>query len=148
MANKANNAADFFAQVKRIEGGCWEWQGSLWATGYGRFHFQDKSMKAHRMSWFFARGEIPEQCLLHRCDNRLCVNPDHLFVGTRTDNNADKVAKGRQAKGEALNTAKVTTHDVAAIRAACSSSKEIAEQYGLSWGHINKIRGGRVWTHV
>lgn len=127
--------------------GCHEWNGSLWATGYGRFHFKNKSCKSHRLAWIFSGNELKEDdCLLHKCDNRKCVNPDHLFVGTRADNNYDKTKKGRQAKGEKLG--KLRECDILEIRRSCEDSKVLAEKYKVSWGHINKVRGERAWYHV
>jgi hypothetical protein len=68
-------------------------------TKYGSFKLGDKVVDAHRVSWMIHFGVIPYKiCVLHKCDNRVCVNPEHLFLGTRKDNHDDMVAKGRQAK--------------------------------------------------
>lgn len=129
--------------------GCLEWTGALWASGYGRFQLNNRSVKAHRVAYELAHGPLtPDQCVLHRCDNRKCINVGHLFLGTRKDNNLDKTTKGRQTKGEQVNTAKVSTPAVLAIREDARTSKEVAADYGLTWGHVNKIRGGRAWGHV
>jgi hypothetical protein len=75
---------------------CWEWQGSKNKHGYGHFKYKRKTHRAHRISWTLIKGEIPEgMCVLHRCDNRLCVNPFHLFLGTNQDNMDDKMKKNR-----------------------------------------------------
>jgi len=92
----------FWAKVdKSIASGCWEWQSSIRGNGYGAFftHLIEEGRKcygAHRYSWMLAHGPIPDGLwVLHKCDNRICVNPDHLFLGDRTDNMRDCAQKGR-----------------------------------------------------
>ena len=150
MPNHRNTVSKFWRFVdKHGPNGCWVWTGSLWASGYGRFQFNLKSDRAHRVSWIVSGRPIREEdCVLHKCDNRLCCNPEHLFLGTRADNNFDKVSKGRQSRGEIVRTARVTSKDVIAIRGSSETSYVLAQKYGLTWGHINKIRSGRAWTHV
>lgn len=84
--------------------GCWLWGGSEGTQGYGQFGVRvgGKSMPklAHRVAWALYRGPIPDGiCVLHRCDVRLCVNPDHLFLGSVPDNQRDMARKGRGTKG-------------------------------------------------
>jgi hypothetical protein len=89
----------FWANVDK-SGDCWEWQASVNLDGYGRFCLKGKRIRAHRLSWVLANGEIPEgMCVLHKCDNPPCVSPDHLFLGTRADNVRDMVQKGRCRSG-------------------------------------------------
>ena len=80
---------------------CWLWTGGISHSGYGNFWYNGRSLSAHRASYQFNFGPIPEgKFVLHKCDVKICVNPMHLFLGTTDDNMADMVAKGRQAHGE------------------------------------------------
>lgn len=123
--------------------GCFLWFGSVNNVGYGSFSIKvdgKHSMRlAHRLSWEIQRGPIPEGlCVLHRCDTPRCVNPDHLFLGTKLDNNRDASRKGRHGRG----TAKISIAQAEMIR-KCSeggvSGRQLAKEFGLSPARISQI---------
>lgn len=85
----------FFKYIQET-GGCWNWMSGRIPTGYGYLTLRGKNVYAHRLSWTIFFGPIPEGlCVLHRCDNPSCVRPDHLFLGTLSDNSIDMWRKGR-----------------------------------------------------
>jgi hypothetical protein len=92
----------FWGKVNKIEDGCWEWAAGLSNKGYGKFTLNNKTLIAHRVSWLFEHGEPPKDgmCVCHKCDNRKCVNPSHLFIGSHQDNVDDMISKGRKATGD------------------------------------------------
>lgn len=132
--------------------GCWLWIGYYYGHGCGGFQFANAGIrlsKASRVAWALYRGPIPDGlCVLHRCDNPACVNPDHLFLGTNADNMADKMAKGRQAKGERLNRANLTEDHVRAIHADTRTYREIAGDYRIGQTAVCEIKRGVWWKHL
>ena len=148
------NTDRFFSKIDRSDpADCWSWAACRDKDGYGMFWDGDRLVRAHRYSYMLAIGIIPEGLqVLHRCDNPSCVNPDHLFLGTHADNADDRNAKGRQAYGTKVNTAKLSEKDVREIRdflATCHySQNEIAAMYGVRQPTISVIKTGRTWAHV
>lgn len=143
----------FWARVRR-SADCWEWQGAIdhkW--GYGQISVAGKMQLAHRIAYKLAYGSLPDDLLVcHKCDNPRCVRPDHLFLGTSTDNAHDKVRKGRQADhhGEKNPHAKLTSEQVQAIRTRFAQGGirpiELARQYGVTNTTISMIVRGQTWT--
>jgi HNH endonuclease len=122
---------------------CHEWTGWIAPNGYGQFRFEGKTQYAHRVSWIFANGPLKDGLFaLHRCDNRCCVNPLHLFAGTRADNTADMLGKKRQAKGFRLPQTRLSEKDVEDIRQSRELQQTLADRYGVVQSHISLIKSG------
>lgn len=129
--------------------GCWLWQLALKSDGYGIATLNQKYIRAHRLSWQLFYGEIPKgKCILHRCDVRHCVNPDHLFIGTAQENSRDMIEKGRSARGESHSQAKLSTREVIDILESTDSHRVLAKRYNVSYGNIGNIKSGRTWGHI
>lgn len=132
--------------------GCWLWTGYLFSSGYGGFNTKNgRHTHAHRYSWTLHRGPIPDDLIVcHKCDVRCCVNPDHLFVGTYSDNANDMHAKGRNntPRGERHVKARLTDQNIRDIRADTRSLVVIGKDYGVDKQYIWKIKRGWHWEHV
>lgn len=137
-------------------GGCWEWTGARMADGYGNFGSGNgKTVRAHRFAYEAFVGPIPEGlCVCHHCDTPLCVNPKHLFVGTRADNAHDCIRKGRHRHGERHSGAKLTPDAVRTIRSLYSDPlcrptlRRTADTFGVCQQTILNVVNGKVWAHV
>jgi hypothetical protein len=128
--------------------GCWRWSGGIQTRGYGMICIDGKMELAHRVAWRLFRGELPiGLCVLHKCDVRSCVNPEHLFLGTVQDNQSDAVQKGRIRNGEAHYNAKLTQSQVLEIRASTESSPKIAQRFGISPRAVRHLRKRETWKH-
>lgn len=128
---------------------CWEWQGRRSSYGYGEFKLRGASTQAHRVAVQLAGARLgDESVVMHTCDNPACCNPTHLVVGTHASNVADRVAKGRSAKGSSNGRSKLTEEQVRAIRADDRMLTEVAKDYGVCVATISHIRQRRIWQHV
>lgn len=134
--------------------GCWLWTAATRADGYGQIGMQNpkRTELAHRMMWELRNGPIPTGILvLHKCDVRCCVNPDHLFLGTIADNNADRDSKGRTGWGERNRHARLTPEDVRGLRISYSlgaSPSTIAADLGITPKAVWAIAHRKRWKHI
>lgn len=134
--------------MKRIkvndETGCWEIQGYLDKDGYGEV----SGRRAHRVAYELFIGEIPQGLLVcHKCDNRRCCNPDHLFLGTQKENVADMIRKGRKDPryGERNTQNKLTEQEVLEIYYSTEVQRIVALKYGIDQSTVSNIKTGKLW---
>lgn len=155
-------AERFWPKVNKTEG-CWEWQGAIQPNGYGKVRVHrgpqtNEQIGAHRASWELHHPEpIPVGMhICHTCDNRRCVNPAHLFLGTPSENQLDCASKGRHnseasPKGSAHPRAKLTEAQVAQMRAlkmAGCRNMDLAVRFGVSRPTVSQIVNGKGWRHA
>ena len=166
----------FWDKVDKLVGDnpCWEWGGLKNKGGSGVFFFKAKSILAHRLSWVLTNGLIPHNgsyhgmCVCHKCDNRLCCNPSHLFLGTQYDNCQDRMRKGRtfkpfgnlngaktkpwsRARGENNGSSKLTENQVIQIRRLFHQGvtrRFLQKEFGVSYSLIRFILNRKLWRHL
>lgn len=132
---------------------CWEWAGGLKPNGYGHFKVESyKTVYAHRYSYFLANGVMPDLHICHKCDNRKCVNPNHLFAGTQLENIQDMHRKGRASGGsmpaEKNPSAKLTNREARMIRklfAVGCNRAVIARIFQINWNSVDNIVRGKAF---
>jgi hypothetical protein len=151
--------------VIKNENDCWGWKAGLHNTGYARMKLNKKdSILIHRFSWQIHFGQIPKNLfVLHKCDNRICSNPDHLFLGTKLDNMRDCAKKGRIIRpiisyftlhpeiiplGEKHHSAKLTEQDVRDIRNSKERPSTLFKKYKISRTVLWEIRTKKIWKNV
>lgn len=153
----------FWEKVDK-SGDCWLWTAARNKKGYGVAWDGDRTQKAHRVSFFLAHGYMPTLCVLHKCDVPHCVNPDHLFLGTRADNNRDMTRKGRHAskddycRGRTGKYPRGIKHPGAVLNPEIVrkiridkeilSYSQIARRYGIGMTTAYKAIKGITWSHV
>jgi hypothetical protein len=135
---------------------CWNWRGATSGSlGYGVFYMDKKNTYSHRISYELLVGKIPDElCVLHKCDNPKCVNPEHLFLGTRSDNNKDRARKGRSRdqRGEKNNIARLKEKEVFEIKRLYSygfiTQRLLAKMFRVSFSNINDIVNEKRWAYL
>jgi hypothetical protein len=168
-----NQFPERFMNKVEITKDCWIWKAANTPRGYGIFTVKKKNIYAHRYSWSFVNGEIPEGMVIcHRCDNPSCVNPDHLFIGTQKENLDDMKNKGRSPvgekhrtkthpelvlRGEQIGTSKLSEEQVRKIREEYRPGKPgvksetsltgLAKKYGVNFQTISKIINNKRWVN-
>lgn len=159
-----NTPETFWAKVeKKGSDECWNWTGCLnHANSYGKIKYQGRHYHAHRLAWILTYGPIDSSktFVCHKCDNPVCCNPSHLFLGDAFTNNRDCIAKGRykripdasKVRGEDCHTAVLTEEKVREIRKLYAegklSLKRLAQQFGVTDGTIYQIVSKKTWKHV
>jgi len=128
---------------------CVIWEKSKDYAGYGVSWLYGRYSRAHRKAWIEKNGPIPDNIsVCHTCDNRACINLDHLFLGTPKENSEDMVKKNRQAKGEDCGNSKLTEEQVKEIRNSPESSRKIAAKFGTSKTNVLDIKRKKTWRHL
>lgn len=141
MRPRSDERQRFLVKVRESATGCHEWQAGLDRGGYGKFSGYSTSDKAHRRAYELFVGAIPTGLhVLHRCDNRKCVNPEHLFVGTAADNVTDMDSKGRRG-----SRSRLTHKDAEKIKnllASRYSQTKVAAMFGVDQTTISRVKTG------
>lgn len=158
---KPRSLSDRFHEKVRRSNDCWEWVGAIHHSGYGAIKAEggrsSPMIAAHRVAWLLCFGEIPvDMSVLHKCDNRSCVRPDHLFLGTQQDNVDDCISKGRnrcgRLCGEDNGCAKLKEIQVLEIRREYREKRkmptELSRLFGVSRQTVKDIISYRKWRHV
>ncbi len=139
-----------------LKTGCWVWQKHK-QNGYGYININKVNWRAHRYSYLINKGSLPiNKWILHTCDNRACVNPDHLYAGTAKENYQDMVNRhperifycGKYQKGEAHSRTKLKEKDVIEILNSKLEAKELVSLYGICLGHLYRIKKRKYWKLI
>ena len=150
----------FMSKVKVSDTGCWEWQASTFSNGYGQFKVANKTFRSHRWSYQHYLGAITDGMFVcHKCDNKRCVNPDHLFLGNQQDNMDDMKSKGRQSLGVRNNRAILNEETVRLIKQFLvrhpvqmgrngGQCNFLSRWFGIHRVTITNISAGYNWKHI
>lgn len=144
-----------YSNIKKNENGCWEWTGNLYPNGYAKMGItiNGSRLLGHRASWIIHNGAIPsDKLILHRCDIRQCVAPEHLFLGSQSENSRDMHAKRRGMLGDTHVNSKINAIQAREIKILLRDKQlshgQIAEKYNVSRANISQINLGKNWKHI
>lgn len=142
---KEDIATRFWSKVdKRGENECWNWKGCVGPKQYGSFAIKNSQITAHRMVFILQSGELPTYIqVCHTCDNRLCVNPNHLFLGTNDDNVKDRVAKGRNAKYQPKRLSPEVAAHIRRLHKSGYKQSDICKIFYVRYSVVNDICTGK-----
>lgn len=145
----------FNRSIPEPNSGCWLWDGAVSSNGYGSIRCDGKTLKAHRKSYevFYGEKIAEDKDACHKCDVRCCVNPEHIFIGTRKENMADCISKERfsfieNGKGESSPSSKLTESEVISIRNDKRSTRVLGRIYGVDRRTISFIKKRITWSHI
>ena len=141
----------FWSKVNKTDY-CWIWTTGKSSNGYGSFYFNDKTVSAHKFSWMLYYGKVIDNLkVLHTCDNRACVNPKHLYLGTSADNSRDMTDRDRQAKGENNGWSKLTKEQIISIKSYPYHRglyRQLSKQFNVTPESISNVCRGIYWKHI
>lgn len=149
----ATDEERFWSKVQRgDDDACWEWHGCRAPNGYGQCRFRGRNTFAHRVAYLLATGVAPGKgYVLHSCDNRTCVNPSHLRLGTHEDNMADMTSRRRQASGTRHGQARLNRGGVIMMRLAVANGathQAVGRAFGVTKSTVGHIVRRKIWRHV
>lgn len=152
LENFGVTTAKFWSRVQKGDG-CWLWKGSLTTNGYGHVKVQGRWIGTHKLAYQLTYGAIPDDlCVCHHCDNRECVNPTHLFLGTHLDNMLDMQRKGRSVRGSKHVNARLTEEQVRQIRSLYvprkTTLRQLGEMFEVDAKTIHRVVRREQWAHV
>lgn len=157
--------ARFWSNITKTASGCWIWRGTITGRGYGSVKYGVKTHSTHRMAYSLINGTIPDGMqVCHKCDIPACINPEHLFLGTASDNQQDSVRKGRKpsiigeknpmygVQGEAHPSHKLTADEVREMRLLYATGeftqKELAKRFRTTQINVSVITLRKTWNHI
>lgn len=138
----------FWKHVEKKSNGCWEWTASRTRDGYGKVKSKQKVYATHRLAYIFTHGSIPDGlCVLHKCDNPVCVNPEHLFLGTHSDNMQDCVRKGRQGKRSPgpIKLSFDTAEEIRTLFTRGISKHELSRRFDTTCRNVRAVINYECW---